>query len=308
MSSWLARQELRSASPGRPTSVTVGKFDGVHIGHQALIRFLKQRAEARKLASAVVTFHPNPISVLRPGTRVTYLTSLEERLELLHAQGVDCVAPVTFTDELAQCPAEEFALVLKEEIGMSLLVGGPDLALGRNREGTPDRMRGIGSSLGFDVEIVDFYALDGKRAGSSAIRAALATGDMEEVARLLGRPFSLRGPVVYGAMRGHSIGFPTANIDIPADRELPGFGVYATRAHVAGQVRDAVTNIGRRPTFDNGTPSIETHILDFTEDLYGRELRIDVLARLRGEEKFSSIEGLREQIDRDICKARLIFG
>ena len=304
MPSRLAREELRRASLGRPTALALGKFDGVHRGHQALIRHLRERAAARGLASGVVIFHPNPQTVLRPGTRATYLTSLDERIELLYGLGLDVVAPVTFTSELAQSSPEEFARALREDMQMALLIGGPDLALGRGREGTAQRMRELGLGMGYEVEIVDFAALDGEKIGSGAVRAALASGDVQEAARLLGRPFSLRGPVVRGAMRGKTIGFPTANIAIGADRELPALGVYATRAYIGEQRYLSVTNIGKRPTFDDGPPSIEAFLLDFDADIYGSELRIELVTMLRGEQKFAGVEQLKEQIQRDVEAAR----
>lgn len=304
MPSRLAREEMRRASLGRPLALALGKFDGVHLGHQALIRFLKQQAAARGLASGVVILHPSPVTVLRPGTRALYLTGLDERIELLTALGLDTVVPVTFTSELAQSSAEEFARSLKEDLDMALLVAGPDLAIGRGREGTITRMRELGAQLRFAVSIAPFEALLGEKIGSGAIRSALSRGDVPEVARLLGRPFSLRGPVVEGAKRGRTIGVPTANIAVGADRELPLFGVYATRARLDGQTLDSVTNIGRRPTFDDGSPSVETFILDFDGDLYGRELQIDLVALLRGEMKFGGVEELKTQIAKDVVAAR----
>ncbi|MGI8554654.1 MAG: riboflavin biosynthesis protein RibF [Dehalococcoidia bacterium] len=304
MPSKLAREELRRASLGRPTAVTVGKFDGLHRGHQALIQELKLRARERDLATGVVTFHPNPITVIRPGSPNSYLTSLDERIELLYGQGVDTVAPVTFTSELAQASAEEFARALKEDFSMALLVGGPDLALGRGREGTPERMRALGSQLGFDVQIIEFLTSEAGKIGSRAVREALQAGRVGEVARLLGRPFSLAGPVIRGAMRGRELGYPTANIAIGADRELPAFGIYATRAYLGEQAFASVTYVGPRPTFDAGAPSVEPYILDFDADIYGRRLRIDFIERLRGDQRFTDLDSLKEQMARDVVSAR----
>jgi riboflavin kinase/FMN adenylyltransferase len=304
MPSRLAREELRRASLGRPIALALGKFDGVHRGHQALIRSLREQASARGLASGVVIFHPNPRTVLHPGSRDSYLTGLDERIELLYGLGLDMVAPVTFTSELAQSSAEEFARSLREDVQMALLVGGPDLALGRGREGTPARMAELGEQFGFAVKIIDFASLEGGKIGSGAVRAALARGDVQEAASLLGRTFSLQGPVVRGAMRGRTLGFPTANIAVGADRELPALGVYATRAQLGEQTYDSVTNIGRRPTFDDGTPTVETYLLDFDADIYGLELRLELIAHLRGETKFAGVEELKAQIRRDIDSAR----
>jgi riboflavin kinase / FMN adenylyltransferase len=305
MPSRLAREELRRASAGRPIALALGKFDGVHRGHQALVRYLRQLADQRGLASGVVIFHPNPLTVLRPGARATYLTSLDERIELLYGLGLDTVAPVTFTSELAQSSAEEFARALREDMQMAVLVGGPDLALGRGREGTAARMAELGLQFGFEVDIAGFESLHGEKIGSGAIRAALATGDVQEAGRLLGRPFSLRGPVIQGAMRGRTMGFPTANIGLGADRELPALGVYATWAQAGEQTYPSVTNIGRRPTFDDGPPSVEAFLLGFDADLYGQELKIDLVKMLRGEQKFAGLDELRAQIARDVEAARI---
>ncbi len=303
----LARHELRRAAPGRPAAVTIGVFDGVHLGHQHLIHRLREHAAGQGLASVVLTFHPAPISVLRPDVRISYITTLEERLRRLRDLGVDRVGRLTFTSELAQVSATDFMTGLRDELGLKLVVGGADLAVGRAREGTIEWLRRAGPELGFAVETVDFLPHGERKVGSSGIREALAGGDVETAARMLGRPFSLHGPVVHGAHRGRSIGFPTANIAVGADLAVPSFGVYVTRAYLGEAAHPAVTNIGRRPTFDDGPPSIETYLLDFDGDLYGQELRIDLLARLRGEQKFAGVEQLLDQIRRDVAGARQYF-
>ena len=286
-------------------AVTLGVFDGVHRGHQALIRQLTELADARGLASGVITLHPAPITVIRPDVRVMYITSLEERIELLRSLGVDAVGPLTFTSELAQVSAADFVATMRETLDMRLLVGGPDISIGRAREGNAQWLQENAPSFGFDVAIVDFLDDAGAKVGSSGIREAVAQGDMERAALLLGRPFSLRGPVIRGFERGRTIGFPTANIAVSADRVLPALGVYVTRA-VAGESRyPAVTNIGIRPTFDDDQrPSIETHILDLEGDLYGKELRVEILHRLRGEHKFVDVAALVTQIAADVEAAR----
>ena len=301
----LAREELRRAALDRPSAVTLGVFDGVHLGHQALVAELIRQARKRGYGSVVLSFHPAPITVLRPEVRVRYISTLEERLALLRSLGVDEVASLTFTSDLAQVSAQDFIAGLRQQLDMRLLVGGPDQAVGRAREGDLPWLHAHGPALGFEVETVGFSQEDGRKMGSSWIRAALAEGDVEAARRLLGRPFALHGPVVGGARRGRTIGFPTANIAIAPDLAVPAFGVYVTRAFIeSGAPLPAVTNIGRRPTFDDGSPSIETHVLDFDGDLYGRELRIELLARLRGEQKFDGIESLVAQIQRDVAAAR----
>ena len=300
----LAREQFERLATGRPMAATIGVFDGVHRGHQALVRHLVARAAERDLAAGVITLHPAPITVIRPEVRVMYITSLEERIELLRALGVDGVAPLTFTSELAQVSATDFVAAMRETLDLRLLVGGPDIAIGRGREGNAAWLHEHAPRLGVEVETVEFVLDGGQKVGSSGIRDAVARGDLETAAALLGRPFSLRGPVVRAFERGRTIGFPTANIAVSADRVLPALGVYVTRAVVGEAVYPAVTNIGRRPTFDDGPPSIETHILDFEGDLYGRELKIELLHRVRGEMKFAGVEALVAQIRHDVEDAR----
>ncbi len=308
MSVSLARRELGRVAPGRPSAVTIGVFDGIHRGHQHLVSVLCERARAQQLAAVAITFNPHPRAVIRPGTPITYLTSLEERVELLQGLGLDAVGVLAFTSELAQLSAREFLALLVDELQMRLLVVGPDFALGRNRAGTVDVIREIGEELGFGVEIAPMLQESGEKVGSSTVRQALADGDVERVARLLGRPFSLRGPVVTGDQRGRTLGFPTANIAIGLDRALPAYGIYVTRAYVRESTYASATNIGVRPTFDvEPRPTVETFIVDFDQDIYGQELKIELLARLRGEEKFASVDDLVAQMHKDIEKTRVYF-
>jgi riboflavin kinase/FMN adenylyltransferase len=304
----LARRELARIAPGRPSAVTIGVFDGVHRGHQHLVAELCERARAEGLAAVAVTFNPHPRTVLRPGVAVTYLTSLEERVELLQALGLDAVGVLAFTSELAQLSPRDFLALLVDELQMRLLMVGPDFALGRNRSGTIGVMRQVGEELGFRVEVAPLLAEDGEKVGSSSVRQALSEGDVERVARLLGRPFSLRGPVVTGDRRGRRLGFPTANIAIGLDRALPEYGIYVTRAYVRETAHESCTSIGIRPTFDvEPHRTVETFILDFDEDIYGQEMRIEVLERLRGELKFESADELVAQMHRDAEQTRAFF-
>jgi riboflavin kinase/FMN adenylyltransferase len=300
-----AREELRrAAAPGRNAAVAIGVFDGVHRGHHHLIGHLVDRAGGEDLARLVVTFHPHPRSVLRPGTPLTYLCGLEERVELLQALGVDDVAVLAFTSELAQLSARDFVSLVVKELRMKLLVIGSDFALGRGREGTTEVLAGIGGEMGFEVDVVSLLAASGEKVGSTAVRHALERGDMETVASLLGRTFALRGPVIKGAERGKGLGFPTANMAFGQDRALPAFGVYVTRAYLREGVFPAVTNIGLRPTFHEDKPTVETFVLDFRGEVYGQELRIELLHRLRGEVRFPNPEALREQIEKDVAATR----
>jgi riboflavin kinase/FMN adenylyltransferase len=308
MSVALAREILARFAPGRPSAVTLGKFDGVHRGHQHLVGSLIERAREQGLASVVVVLYPNPATVLRPGSAVTYLTSLGERLSLLRRLGPDSVFILPFTSEIAQLSARDFASLLVEELSMRLLYVGPDFALGREREGTVGVLRKLGAELGFSLETAELLAQDGEKVGSTAVRQALAAGDVEEAARLLGRPFSLSGPVVAGAHRGAGLGFPTANVAVGLDTALPAYGVYVTRAFVRENEYQSCTNIGVRPTFDSEPrPTVEAFIIDFDGDIYGEEIRIDLVHRLRDELKFDSVDDLITQMHKDIADTREYF-
>ncbi len=308
MSASLTRRELQRVSPGRASAVTVGVFDGVHRGHQHLVAMLLEQARREQLAAVAVTFNPHPRTVIQPGTVITYLTSLEERVELLQGLGLDAVAVVPFSSETAQLSAVDFCRLLTEELEMKLLVVGTDFGLGRNREGTPEVLRPLGREMGFRVEVAPLLAEDAEKVGSSSVRLALAEGDVRHVARLLGRPFSLRGPVVGGDKRGRGLGFPTANIGLGLDRALPAYGIYVTRAYVRENSYQSCTSIGVRPTFDGGDKAtVETYIIDFDEDIYGQEIRIDLLERLRAEIRFDEVGALIAQMHRDIEDTREYF-
>jgi riboflavin kinase/FMN adenylyltransferase len=302
-----AREELRRYPVERPTALTIGNFDGVHLGHQYLVRQVIEQAEKRGLIAGAVTLYPDPVRVLRPEEPMQYLTSLEERIELLSGLGLDLVVPLSFTSELAELSPRSFLTLLKEQLDLGLLVMGPDNVFGRNREGTPERVREAGRELGFEVEVLPAPLSDGTPVSATAIRRALAEGDLDAVTRQLGRWYSLRGPVVRGDQRGRGIGFPTANIAVTADRAMPAYGVYATWAHVRGKRYASATNIGMRPTFDGQRPSVETYIIDFEGDIYDDVVRIELVARLRPERRFSGIEEIKAQISRDVDQARALL-
>ncbi|MCA9855352.1 MAG: riboflavin biosynthesis protein RibF, partial [Dehalococcoidia bacterium] len=252
--------------------------------------------------------HPHPITVLRPEIQPSYLTTLERRIDLMMQAGMAWVIPMTFTSDVAEIECEDLALAFQELVGMKLLVMGPDAAFGRGApKDTYERMLHLSKTAGFDVLRIEPLMHDHERYSSTAVRKALAEGDMGRVTALLGRHYSLSGPVVKGFERGRTIGFPTANISIAADRAMPALGVYATRAKVNGQRYLGATNIGRRPTFDAGHVSIETNLFDFAGDLYGQRMEIDFVERIRAEVKFGGIEELATQIAKDVAKAREIL-
>ena len=310
----LAREELRRAAPGRPTALTIGVFDGVHLGHQAVLRDVISRARSGGLAAAAVTFHPHPRQVLRPDLATEYVTSLEDRLRLLAETGLDAVATVSFTSEFAQTGAGDFVRLLVDEFALSRLIIGEDFALGRQRGGDTETLRALGAELGFEVDVLELVPDGGGAAkvSSTEIRSALAAGEIGRVSGLLGRAYSIHGPVVLGFARGRKIGFPTANVAVGNDRAIPAPGVYATRARLAdapGEALPSVTNIGVRPTFeDGGALSIECHIFDFDRDIYGSDLRVEFAARLRGERKFDGVDALTAQIAEDCHAARELLG
>lgn len=303
----LIREELsRGIRPGAH-ALTLGVFDGVHRGHQLLFNLLRTEAASRQLSTGIITFHPHPITVLRPDIEISYLTSLETRVEQLRATGVDSVVVVQFTSELAQVSAEDFASILVEETGLKLLVTGHDFTLGRNREGSSDQLKRIGTNLGFEVYPIELLPKDGEPVSSTRVRNALTSGEMDVATELLGRPFVLRGPIVHGDERGRTIGFPTINLGLSPDLMLPADGVYVSYTEVAGIRLMGCTNIGVRPTFDGVKRVVETHLLDFEGDLYGQVASIELLDMLRPEQKFEGPEILIAQIGRDVAATRTYF-
>lgn len=300
-------EELARLSPEKDMLLTVGVFDGVHLGHKYLILQLTQNARQQDLLSGVVTFRQHPQEVLSPQTEWRYLTDPTARTSLLKNEGVDEIIFLSFTHELAQLSASQFLGLLKKYLKMRGLVVGPDFALGRGREGNIDTLRTLGRDMDFDVTVIPPVMINGEVVSSTTIRNALANGDMKRVHSLMGRPFSLNGRVTSGAKRGAKLGFPTANLDIDPQQALPAEGVYATRAYIDDQIYQSMTNIGRRPTFPGSNRTVEVLILDYHHDLYERQLKIDIIERLRGEKRFDTAEALKQQIDEDIKQGRLIL-
>ncbi len=299
--------DFTGATPARPAAVTIGVFDGVHRGHLGLLAQLRSAAAARELATAVVTFKNHPLTVLRPEIDVTYLMPFERRLALLEAADVDHVVPIEFTQAISQLTAREFVTALRDRLSMRHLVAGPDFALGKGRAGTLDVLRDLGGELGFEVTEADPSVAGGVRVSSTETRRRLTEGAVGEAAELLGRPFRLTGEVVKGDQRGRALGFPTANLKIAPQMALPADGIYATLAHVGERVLPSATNVGVLPTFEVSGRTVETFILDFDEDLYGAEVSIDFIERIRPEAQFDSVEALIEQMDRDVEQARGIL-
>ena len=262
----------------------------------------------RNLLSGVVTFNRHPQQILSPQTQLPYLTSLGERTRLLQELGIELIVPLSFTLELSQLSARHFVALLQKHLGMRGIVGGPDFALGQGREGDVSTLHSLGKEAGFTMDVVPPKMIDGEIISSTAIRQALAQGDIAKVEKLLGHPFGLSGQVVHGVERGTALGFPTSNLAVDPDQALPGDGVYVTRAYLGNSAYPSVTNIGQRPTFGQGERTIEVYILDFAGELYGREMRIELVGRLREERRFSTPEELKTQIARDVEETRAILG
>ena len=289
----------------RPTVLTIGAFDGVHLGHQHLIGSAVRRARALACQSAVLTFDPHPDLVIHPERERLYLTGLDERAELIAGLGVDLLIVMPFTRDVMALSAHEFMAQVCGAAALRELWVGWDFALGRRREGDLARLRDIGRQLGYSVHPVDAYTLaDGTLVSSTRIRGALRDGETGAAAALLGRPFSVRGPVAEGERRGRTIGFPTANVLVDQHHVLPGDGVYVCHAWLGDTRYGAVTNIGMRPTFAGTRRTVEAYLLDFADDIYGEMLRLDMLHRLRPEQKFAGVAALVAQITRDVAAAR----
>jgi riboflavin kinase/FMN adenylyltransferase len=291
----------------QPTTLTIGTFDGVHIGHQQLIRSVVESARATGRRTALVTFFPHP-SVVLGRAEPFYLTSNEEKLAQLELLGLDIAVVVEFTLQTSQIRAAQFVNLLFENLQMREMWIGHDFALGHKREGNPAFLQAMGVERGYTVHQVQPLMLDGQPVSSSRIRDALRAGDMRQANACLGRPFRLNGAVVQGAQRGRKMGVPTANLAIWAEHAIPANGIYACRAHVGGVAHRAVTNIGTRPTFDNGVRTVEAHLLDFDGDLYGQTIALDLIEYQRPELKYDSVEALVAQMHEDIRIAQSILG
>ncbi len=288
--------------------LAIGSFDGVHLGHQHLIKGLVQRARASDGLAGALTFYPHPRAILHPENAFGCLTTPEEKIALLRDLELDFLVNMAFTLELAHTPTGVFIRELHHHLRMRELLCGPDFTLGWKREGDISLLRRMGEELGFTLHVVEPFTLGDQVVSSSLIRSLLAEGEVERTAEFLGRYPSLKARVVPGDGRGHGLGFPTANLLIDERKILPRDGVYAVRVHLKGLIFDGVASIGRRPTFDGGERTVEVYILDFDDDIYGRELETEFIRRLRAEKRFRDVKHLVAQIHKDIGRARQILG
>ena len=297
-----------NAAIQRPTVLTLGVFDGLHRGHQLIMRTVVERAHAVGAVPTVITFDPHPRSVLHPQSAPPLLQTLDQKVEGFGVLGIEQTIVIRFTREFSQVGAEGFLRdVVKERLHAREVYLGRGFAFGHNREGNIDLLRRVSNELGFVAGEVPEVRLRGQRVSSSKVRELLSRGKVNLARRMLGRPYGVEGRVVKGKERGATLGFPTANLH-PQNRVIPANGVYVTGTLIDGIWRRGVTNIGMRPTFETeAEPSVETFVIDWAGDLYGDVIRVRFLHRLRDEKKFSSVEQLQAQIRKDVIKAESYF-
>lgn len=288
---------------------TIGSFDGVHCGHQALMRLLVSQAHQGGNPAVVITFFPHPSFILRKNLRSLYLTSPEERAKLLGQLGVDVIVTLDFSCETANLVADQFMDKVVQGIDLKCLLAGPDFALGCNRAGNVAVLREIGLQKGYSVQEISPIIRDNEPVSSSKIRQLLSLGNVEEAAHLLGRKYHLSGIVIPGDHRGRLLGYPTANLQVWAERILPANGIYATRVKIRDEIFMGATNIGIRPTFekDAGDSRVETYLLDFHGDIYGETIEMEFVKYLRPEIRYTSVEDLLIQIEKDTLQTREVL-
>jgi riboflavin kinase/FMN adenylyltransferase len=286
--------------------ITIGSFDGVHLGHQALVSGLVAGAHQAGAPVVVLTFYPHPAAVLRGLRSPIYLTPPDERARLLGDLGVDAVVTLPFDRAMAALTAEEFMRQLKRHLALRQLWVGANFALGRNREGDVPALQRLGAAMDYHVEVVAPVKLGDEIISSSAVRSVLAAGEVERAARFLGRAYAMQGEVVHGDGRGRGLGIPTANLAAWSEQVTPANGVYACWAWLDGQRWQSAVSIGLRPTFESqdDNPRIEAYLMDFDGDIYGQTLRLEFAARLREERRYASVESLMDQVKQDIVAAR----
>ncbi len=290
----------------RPSVVSIGNFDGVHRGHQHIVKTLLERAEAFRLPSTVVTFEPLAKEFFAPGS-IARLTTLTEKSELLHALGVDQVLSVEFNQELAGFSPERFVKeILVDGLGTRFLSVGDDFRFGHKRAGDFNTLLDAGERYGFSVQKHQTILHNGERISSGRIRLALENDDLDSAATLLGRPYFMSGVVSVGQKLGRTLDFPTANI-VLGERRVPVNGVYAVRLKWQGQPYAGVANVGVRPTVDGKEQRLEVHVFDFADDLYGSSLQVEFVSKIRAEHKFDSLDALKAQIQADAQRAREIL-
>ena len=287
-----------------PSAVALGVFDGVHLGHRAILGLAVSQAGSGDMRSVACTFDPHPMEILQPERAPLSITTLEERLALIQDCGLDAAVVLPFTRELAAMEPEAFVKdVLVTRLGARDVVVGFNHRFGRGARGDAALLRSLGERLGFRTHVADPLLVDGVAVSSTEIRGALQRGDLSVASRLLGRPYTLSGTIGHGAGRGRTLGFPTANV-VPSRPVLVAPGVYACTAEVAGRKERAVVNVGVRPTFGETALAVEAYLLDFSGDIYGQTMTLTFASRIREERRFPSVDALRAQIEADAAEAR----
>lgn len=299
---------IENANIMKPTVLTLGVFDGLHLGHQRIMQTVVERAKAVGVNATAITFDPHPRAVLHPDSAPPLLQTLDQRLASFEVLGIEQAIVVKFDRDFASQPAEDFLTdIIHDRLHAREVYLGKGFAFGRNRGGNIELLKSKSNELGFVAEEVEEVQVRGARISSSAIRKLLAEGRVNLARRMLGRPYGVEGVIIRGNRRGHTIGFPTANLK-PHNRVIPRYGVYATATLIDGVWRRSITNIGVRPTFEKTEePSIETYVFDFDGDLYGDVLRVRFLHRIRDERKFAGLDELKAQIEMDTHRARNYF-
>ena len=288
--------------------VTIGNFDGVHLGHRYIFEKLTREAHADGHPAVAITFEPHPKMIIHPERKPFYLiTSLTEKIDLLGQQGLDALVLIPFSMDFAKMTAENFIRrILWDKLRLTKILIGHDYTFGQGKEGNEAFLKVYGEKLGFDVEVMDAFMMGDVIISSTRVRNAILVGDVKSAARYLGRPYNLKGIVVEGHHRGEGLGFPTANIE-PEKVLLPAGGVYAARVQLEGRSYDAVLNIGMNPTFGDNQQTLEVFVLDFHERIYGKQMEVLFIEKLRDEKKFSGPEELVGQIKLDITQTRAIL-
>ena len=297
-----------NADIARPTVLTLGVFDGLHLGHQLIMQTVVARARAAGAVPTVITFEPHPREVLHPESAPPLLQTFDQKIEALGVLGIEQTIVIHFDKQFAQIRAQDFLRdAVVDRLHAKEVYLGCGFAFGHDREGNIDLLRSVSQSLGFFADEAPEVRLRGRRVSSSRIRELLQHGRVNLARRMLGRPYGVEGRVVRGAERGATLGFPTANLH-PQNRVIPRNGVYVTSALIEGQWRRSVTNVGTRPTFESAAAtSVETFVMNYSGDLYGDVVRVRFLHRLRDEQKFGSVDELKAQIERDVMRAKNYF-
>ncbi|HKZ17139.1 MAG TPA: bifunctional riboflavin kinase/FAD synthetase [Geobacteraceae bacterium] len=287
--------------------VTIGNFDGVHLGHREIFRRVKESAAEVGGVSVAITFFPHPLKVVAPDRNFKLITTYPQKEALIASSGIDYLITIPFSRDFAGISAEDFVKdILVRRVGVKKIIIGYDYAFGSNREGNVEMLRRLGAEFGFSVEMLEQIGNGGTPFSSSMVRSLIENGDVQGVVPFLGRYFSVGGKVVHGLHRGKQLGFPTANV-LPEEELLPKPGVYAVKVCCADSIHDGACNIGFNPTFNNGRLTVEVHLHDFEGDLYGRELRIFFVERIRDERTFSDVNELCQAIEKDVAACREIL-